>query len=97
MTNVRKTDGSQIGSTIKTLVIEHEGVKIGLIGIAEQEWIATLGCFDADELEYQDFVEATQEFAYELREKEKCDFIIALTHMRIPNDNLLCKMSLGVD
>ena len=32
-----------------------------------------------------------------LRKKQKCDFIIALTHMRLPNDRLLAEKVNDID
>lgn len=60
-------------------VVEWEGVRLGLIGLVEQEWIATLGTVDADEIAFRDFVEVGRELGRELREVDRCEFVIALT------------------
>ena len=56
--------------------------KIGVIGLAEYEWLETLATISPDDLNYQDFVECGNSYAKMLREKENCELIIALTHMR---------------
>ena len=35
-------------------MLEHAGYKIGLIGIAEFDWIATLAHFEIEELSFED-------------------------------------------
>lgn len=70
------------------LVIEYEGLRIGLIGLVEKEWILTIPSFPP-ELTYHDFVKTAKDLSKELRDPEgphRVDLVIALTHMRIPND-----------
>jgi len=76
------------GGATKQL-IEWQGVKIGLVGLIEEEWITTL-TMDTDNLEYTDFVSAGRKLAQELR-AEGAQLVIALTHMRTPNDVKLAK------
>lgn len=56
-----------------------------MIGLVEKEWLDTLPTIDPNEVTYIDFVEAGRKLADNLR-SEGCDLIIALTHMRTPND-----------
>ena len=51
----------------------------------EKEWLDTLATINPSEITYTDFVAAGAMLAKELKEKG-CDFVIALTHMRTPND-----------
>jgi 5'-nucleotidase len=61
-----------------------------------REWIATIPSFPP-ELEYHDFITAAKQLSAELRDPDgpyKVDLVIALTHMRVPNDirlSRLCK------
>jgi hypothetical protein len=55
------------------------------IGLVEKEWLETLATIDPSEVTYTDYVIAGKMLGRELREKG-CDYVIALTHMRTPND-----------
>ena len=46
------------------------GVKVGLVGLAEEEWIATLTTVTEDQLDYEDFVQCGRRLAADLREKQ---------------------------
>ena len=37
-------------------------------------------------VKYEDFIECSHRLVKILKEEFKCDFIVALTHMRVPND-----------
>ncbi|KAG0793734.1 hypothetical protein G6F29_010133 [Rhizopus arrhizus] len=70
------------------LVIEHEGLRIGLIGLVEKEWILTIPSFPP-ELTYHDFIEVAKDLSSQLKDPNgphHVDIVIALTHMRVPND-----------
>ncbi len=69
------------------------GKKIGIIGLIEQEWIATLSTIDPEDVEYIDFVTEGKRLALELRQ-QGAEYIIAMTHMRWPNDE---RMAASVD
>ncbi len=56
------------------------------IGLVEKEWLDTLATINPTEVTYTDFVTAGSMLARELREAKGCDYVIALTHMRTPND-----------
>ncbi|KAF7727302.1 hypothetical protein EC973_007818 [Apophysomyces ossiformis] len=77
------------------LVIDHpdSGLRLGIIGLVEKEWIDTIPSFPP-ELVYHDFVEVAKDLSKTLRDPEgphKVDLVIALTHMRVPNDVKLAK------
>ena len=38
-------------------VIEWEGVKVGVMGLVEREWLETLATVEMEQVEYEDFVE----------------------------------------
>ncbi|OAD79533.1 hypothetical protein PHYBLDRAFT_129957 [Phycomyces blakesleeanus NRRL 1555(-)] len=76
--------------SLRYLVIDHpeSGLKLGVLGLVEKEWIETIPSFPP-ELVYHDFVQTAKDLSAELRDPEgphKVDFIVALTHMRVPND-----------
>ncbi|KAG0171895.1 hypothetical protein DFQ28_003804 [Apophysomyces sp. BC1034] len=69
------------------LVIDHveSGLRLGIIGLVEKF---------PPELVYHDFVQVAKELSQVLRDPEgphKVDLVIALTHMRVPNDVKLAK------
>jgi len=68
-----------------THIIDWYGKKFGLIGLIEEEWMATLSTVDSEDLDYIDFVTEGRSLAQKLR-AEGVDYVIALTHMRWPND-----------
>ena len=66
-------------------MIQGELIKVGLLGLVEFEWLETLNMISLDELDYEDYVEVANVLVKELQD-DNCDIIIALTHMREPND-----------
>ncbi|XP_046842801.1 mannosylglucosyl-3-phosphoglycerate phosphatase-like isoform X2 [Xenia sp. Carnegie-2017] len=80
----------------KCLIHEHNGRKIGIIGLVESEWLATLATLSLDDIEYHNFIDVGNQLCSELRQKG-CDFIIALTHMRQPNDIKLAENVSEID
>ncbi len=44
-----------------------------------------------DCITYEDFIECSRRYNKFLREEQKCDMVIALTHMRQPNDEKLAR------
>jgi 5'-nucleotidase len=89
-------------------------LKFGIIGLIEEEWLATLATLSLEDVTYLDFVSEGRKLAKHLKEKvlsvssllnlktyemfctlkESVDFVIALTHMRTPND---CRLAENVD
>lgn len=86
MSNVIDNEtGRPLGNGKITHIINHGDVKVGLIGLVEKEWLDTIPTIDPNEVTFVDYVEAGNRLADELI-KEGCDMIVALTHMRTPND-----------
>jgi 5'-nucleotidase len=73
-----------------THMITWNGKKIGFVGLIEEDWIATLSTLDPEDVEYIDFVLEGRKLAQELKQ-QGADYVIALTHMRWPNDTLLAE------
>ncbi|KAH9901135.1 Metallo-dependent phosphatase [Cubamyces lactineus] len=74
-------------------VFERSGIRIGVIGLVEKEWIATVSTWPL-QFKYKDMAEVALELSKRLRDPagdHKCDIIIALTHARVPNDIALAK------
>ena len=46
---------------------------------------------DASDVVYEDFCAVGRRLARELREEDNCDLIVAVTHSRLPNDELLAE------
>jgi 5'-nucleotidase len=86
LSNVYDTiSGNPLADGQTTHVIECCGKKIGIVGLIEEEWIATLATLDPEDLIYLDFVNEGRRIAQDLRD-QGADCVIALTHMRWPND-----------
>ncbi|WWC91447.1 uncharacterized protein L201_006393 [Kwoniella dendrophila CBS 6074] len=84
--------GKQPETLNKYWVTERCGVKIGVIGLVEQDWIATIPSWPKN-FSYRPMKETAIELSKELRDPNgphQVDIIIALTHCRVPNDIKLC-------
>ena len=92
LSNVKvKATGKALADGIITHMIEHgSGCKVGVMGLIESEWMATLATVDGDDVDYEDFVGAAIKLSGQLRAKG-ADFVIAISHMRVPNDNRLAR------
>ena len=71
-------------------------MKIGFIGIAESEWCSTFKNLEVD-IWYYNYKRTAAEYAKKLREEEGCDYIIALTHMRVRHDEIFAREVPGID
>ncbi|RMX59555.1 hypothetical protein pdam_00003660 [Pocillopora damicornis] len=88
--------GKQLAGGEIKYVTEWGERKIGFIGLVEEEWLVTLATVDREEVTYFDFVTVGTKLAKELRE-EGAEFVVALTHMRGPNDRRLAEQATGID
>ncbi|VBB76603.1 Putative 5'-nucleotidase precursor [Podospora comata] len=83
-------EGVPLGNAKKThMITTSNGIKIGLIGLGEREWLDTINSLPPD-IVYRSASEVAQELVPELKE-QGADVIIALTHQREPNDNKLAR------
>ncbi|KAI1767117.1 Metallo-dependent phosphatase [Hypoxylon sp. FL1150] len=88
-------DSVPIGNCKKTHIItSSNGIKIGLIGLGEREWLATINSLPPD-LIYRSATETAKELVPKLR-AEGAEIVIAITHMREPNDNKLAEQTNGL-
>eukprot|EP00760_Papus_ankaliazontas_P010537 PhM_4_TR14338/c0_g1_i1/m.107143/K01081/E3.1.3.5; 5'-nucleotidase len=92
---ILKDTGLPIPGTKEFEIITWNGVCIGLIGIVEPEYIGTVS-YLSNVAEYTDMVTTSQQLISVLKAKG-VQVIIALTHMRSPNDSLLAKHVPGID
>ncbi|EEA05823.1 5'-nucleotidase and phosphodiesterase protein, putative [Cryptosporidium muris RN66] len=77
-------------------LFEWQGRRIGIMGLVERDWLKTLPTIVEDDVIYKDFVEEANRLSEILRSKD-AELIIALTHMRAPNDERLAKEALDID
>lgn len=77
-------------------ILEWNSLKIGVMGLVEEDWLDTLGTVDKNNIHYTDYVETADRLSAELRDKG-ADLVIAVTHMRWRNDIRLASESNGVD
>jgi len=72
-----------------TMLTSSNGIKIGVIGLVEREWLDTLNSIPPD-LIYKSASATAKELVPGLRE-QGAEIIVALTHQREPNDNKLAE------
>ena len=101
MTNLvqedRPVDGPEgVGSCMRTAILNKAGLKIGIMGIAEREWIDLFKNLEVGII-YQNYKRTAAEYARKLRDEEGCNFIIALTHMRVKHDEKFAREIPGID
>ncbi|KAJ8975213.1 hypothetical protein NQ317_000211 [Molorchus minor] len=97
MSNVLDNEtGRPLGNGRITHVVHWNGHRIGLVGLVEKEWLDTLATINPEETTFLDFIEAGQKLASQLKQ-EGCNYVIALTHMRTPNDIKLAENCEDID
>ena len=94
---IDKNTEDPLGAAKDEVILEKNGIRIGLFGVAEEEWLSILTEDYQGQLDYIDFVKYSEYKAHELRHTKKCDLVIALTHMRSPNDKILCEKVPEID
>ena len=65
--------------------------------MVEKEWLDTLATINPNEVIYEDFVDVGNRLATKLKDELDCDIVIALTHMRNPNDIRLANKAQKID
>lgn len=84
-----KATGKPLADGLVTRMLDFHGRKVGLIGLVEREWLVTLATLDPSEVDFEDFCPCGRRLAKQLKEKMGAEIVVALTHMRVPNDELL--------
>jgi len=93
---VHARTGEPLAGARRWAVVDHEGVRVGLMGLIEEEWLATLTCLEPGDVRYTDYAETARELEPFLRARG-CDLVVALTHSRSPNDERLAREAPGLD
>ena len=71
-------------------------IAVGVMGLAEEEWLSCISAVPRAALQYTDFVQCANDTAAQLR-AAGAEVIIAITHFRLPNDQRLAREALDVD
>lgn len=78
-------EGVSIAGLPKTVILESSnGLKVGVIGLVEREWLDTINSLPPN-LKYTSASEAARTLVPALREAG-ADIVIAVSHQREPND-----------
>jgi len=84
-----------LGNAKRThMLTSSNGFKIGLIGLGEREWLATINSLPPN-LIYKSASETAKELVPGLRE-QGADIVICISHQREPNDNKLADKTDGL-
>eukprot|EP00656_Telonema_subtile_P042859 TRINITY_DN4881_c0_g1_i6.p1 TRINITY_DN4881_c0_g1~~TRINITY_DN4881_c0_g1_i6.p1 ORF type:complete len:547 (-),score=137.40 TRINITY_DN4881_c0_g1_i6:196-1836(-) len=86
-----RASGTRLANGLEYALLEWGGHLIGFIGLVEREWMATLATIDESEIDFEDFVDCGRRLARDLKEQKGVELVIALTHMRDPNDKRLAE------
>ncbi|KAL2753115.1 hypothetical protein ACRALDRAFT_1066043 [Sodiomyces alcalophilus JCM 7366] len=76
------------------MITASNGLKVGLIGLGEREWLDTINSLPPDII-YRSATATARHFAPILRE-QGADIVICITHMREPNDFKLARNTTGL-
>ena len=87
----------QIADCKEFHIIEKNQIRIGFIGLGEHEWLKQIDRFEITEVEYEDFIHCANRLIPLLQNEHSCEFIVAITHMRDPNDIRLAEEAKGLD
>nr|XP_015221588.1 PREDICTED: trifunctional nucleotide phosphoesterase protein YfkN-like isoform X2 [Lepisosteus oculatus] len=85
-----------LGHGMVSSVFNWDGLKIGIMGLVEEEWLDTLGTVNKSNIDYVDYVVMAERLSKELREKG-AELIVAITHMKWSNDIRLASKTKAVD
>lgn len=84
-----------LGNAKRThMLTTSNGIKVGLIGLGEREWLATINSLPPD-LIYKSATATAKELVPQLR-AQGAEIIICLSHMREHNDNKLAEQTDGL-
>jgi len=92
---VAKDSDEQLVGSVRQVIIEWNGVKLGIFGLAEKEWLDTVQHVDTF-ARYIDFVTTANRISADLRDAG-ADIVICLAHMRMNNCEKLAAEAPGVD
>lgn len=79
-----------LGNAKRTAMLESSnGIKIGVIGLVEREWLATINSLPPN-LIYKSASKTAEELALQLRQ-QGAEIIVVVAHQREPNDNKVAR------
>ncbi|KAL5048888.1 hypothetical protein BDW71DRAFT_205118 [Aspergillus fruticulosus] len=88
----RRTLGSAQEYIVRVL---ENGIKVGFIGLAGNDWPSNCELLPA--CEFEPSVQAARRLARHLRVQERCHLVVALTHMRVPEDLAVANATVSGD
>ena len=99
VSNVKERDsGKPVAGAMESCFIQYtNNLRIGIVGLVEEDWLETLTAFTKEDLDYEDYVPVARKQIDILIKKQHCNFIIALTHMRWNNDERLQRQVPEID
>ena len=84
-----------LGNAKRThMLTSSTGIKVGVIGLGEREWLATINTLPPN-LIYKSASETAKELVPQLRE-QGAEIIVCVSHMREPNDDKLARNTDGL-
>jgi 5'-nucleotidase len=87
-------DGVPLGNAQKTVMLTaSNGIKVGVIGLAEREWLDTINSLPPDII-YKSASATAKELIPGLKE-QGAEIIVCVSHQREPNDNKLAEKTGG--
>ncbi|KAF2130271.1 5'-nucleotidase-like protein [Dothidotthia symphoricarpi CBS 119687] len=87
-------EGVPLGNAKKTVMLtSSNGIKIGVIGLGEREWLDTINALPPDII-YKSASETAKELIPGLKE-QGAEIIVCVSHQREPNDNKLAEHTGG--
>ncbi|TFK22405.1 Metallo-dependent phosphatase [Coprinopsis marcescibilis] len=82
LSNILDEDTGTIPKPLKEFhIVERAGLRIGLIGLVEKDWIPTIAGWPPN-FTFLDMAETGRRLSRKLRDEHRCDLVIALTHSR---------------
>ena len=95
VSNAREAAGHGLGRplggvTVEAAVVEPGGGwRVGIVGLIEKAWLDTLSTLPPSAVDFEEAAVAAARLSAALRGAGRCNLVIALTHMRLPNDRRL--------
>ncbi|ORY03852.1 5'-nucleotidase-like protein [Clohesyomyces aquaticus] len=87
-------ENEPLGNAKRTVMLESSnGIKIGVVGLAEREWLDTINSLPPN-LIYKSASATAKDLIPGLRE-QGAEIVVAVTHQREPNDNKLAELTGG--
>ncbi|KAL7752114.1 hypothetical protein RI367_002644 [Sorochytrium milnesiophthora] len=96
LSNVVDGAGQRLAGTQEYVVLQHNGTTIGLFGLAGTDWPANCQYLPAG-ARILDPVSTATRLASVLKDVHAVDLVVALTHMRMPEDQQVARRCPGVD